>query len=70
MAQKAKIEYSNRRLNELIDDLIHSERNRQILKARYIDGALISELSDRFDLSEKQIKNILKRDGDYVFLHL
>lgn len=70
MAKKKNVEYTNSHINELIDELIHSERNRQILKARYINGARISELVEKFDLSEKQIKNIIKRDGDYVFLHL
>ncbi len=62
--------YTNSQIEEAINEHIHSERNRKILKRRYIDGIHLEALAEEFDLSVKQIKNILKKDGDYVFLHL
>ena len=67
---KAEIRYTNSQIEKAIDEHIHSERNRMILKRRYIDGIHIEPLAEEFDLSPKQIKNILKKDGDYIFLHL
>ena len=64
------MKYTNSQIEKIIDEYIHSERNRKILKRRYIDGIHIEALAEEFDLSSKQIKNILKKDGDYIFLHL
>ncbi len=70
MAQKEVKHYTNSQIEAAIDEYVHNERNRMILKRRYIDGIHIEPLAEEFDLSTKQIKNIIKKDGDYVFLHL
>ncbi|MBP5311894.1 MAG: hypothetical protein J6112_03570 [Clostridia bacterium] len=46
---------------ELIDEYIHSARDRQILKDRFIDGLTFAELEDKHNLSERQIKRIVKK---------
>ena len=43
---------------KLIDEWIFSERDRAILKRRLLDGITFERLSEEFDLSVRQIKNI------------
>ena len=51
--------YTNRQITELIDDHIHSERNRQILKRRLVDGLTYDELAFEFKLDARHIKTIV-----------
>ena len=37
----------------------HAERNRQIMKRRYIDGITYEKLGEEFDLTDWQVKNIV-----------
>ena len=50
------IEYSNSEISLIIDEWIHSERDRQILKRRLIDGCCYEPLAEEFNLSVRQIK--------------
>lgn len=52
---------TNSELSAYIDDYVPSKRNREILKDRLIDGIKIVELSEKYELSERQIKNIVKK---------
>lgn len=51
----------NSEMELMINELCSSRRNREILKERLIDGIKISELADKYELSERQIKNIVKK---------
>lgn len=48
--------------NVLIDKWVFNERNRVILKRRIIDGLTYENLAEEFDLSVRQIKNIVKTE--------
>jgi len=63
-------EYSNSEIVLLINEYIHSERDRLILFERFVNGLTFSELSDKFYLSERQIKRIVKKaDNILIKLH-
>lgn len=64
------IEYTNTQIASLIDDYIHSERDRAILKRRLIDGVLYDKLADEFDLSERHVKRIVYTSQEILFKHL
>ena len=51
----------NSELSAFIDEWVPSKRNREILKERLIDGIKISELAEKYELSDRQIKNIIKK---------
>lgn len=53
------IDYTNSRINWAINEYVHSERDRAILKRRYIDGICFEPLAEEFDLSIAQIKRIV-----------
>lgn len=64
------IDISNSELNILIDEYIHSKRDRAILKMRLIDGVCYDQLSFIFNLSSRQIKNIVYRNEEKLFKKL
>lgn len=64
------IEYRNSEICALIDEFIHSERDRAILKRRLIDGICYEPLAEEFDLSVKQIQNIISKSEKILFKHL
>lgn len=49
-------------MSHLIDEYVPSERNRAILKRRYIDGITYEKLAEEFQMSVRQVQNI-----DYKF---
>jgi len=61
------IEYSNSDMSCLIDEYIHSERDRAILKRRLLDGICYEPLAEEFDLSVRQVKNIVYKNQDKIF---
>ena len=63
-------EYTNSQIAAVIDECIHSERDRGILKRRYIDGICYEPLSEEFGLSVRQIKNIIYKHEKTLFKRL
>ena len=51
----------NSEMEHLINEYCSSRRNREILYDRLIDGEKITDLADKYELSERQIKNIVKK---------
>lgn len=59
-------------IEHLIDEWIigkNSERDRAILKRRLLDGVCYEPLAEEFDLSVRQIKNIVYRSETRLFKH-
>ncbi len=50
---------SNSEIINLINEYIHSERDRQIMKRRLVDGICYEPLAEEFDLSTVQTKRIV-----------
>lgn len=63
-------EYTNSQMCALIDEHIHSERDRRILKRRLVDGVVYEALAEEFDMSDKQIKRIVYKLQKQLFKHL
>lgn len=61
---------STTQIIHLINEWIHSQRDRAILKRRLIDGITYEKLSEEFDMSVKQIKRIVYKCQDKLFRHL
>lgn len=70
MSGEALSNYSNSKISNIIDEYIHSERDRKILKRRYIDGICLEPLAEEFDLSVCQIKNIIYKHENIIFKYL
>ena len=61
---------SNSEIAHLIDEFIHSERDRKILKRRLIDGICYEPLAWEMDMSVRQIKDIVSKAEAKLFKHL
>lgn len=61
---------STSEMQKLIDEYIFNDRDRKILKRRLIDGVCFDPLAEEFDLSVRQIKNIVYRSEQRLFRHL
>lgn len=63
------IDLSNSEICHLIDEWIHNERDRRILKRRLIDGICFEPLAEEFDLSVRQVKAIVYKSETKLFKH-
>lgn len=61
---------SRSQIEGLIDEWIHNERDRRILKRRLLDGVCYEPLTEEFDLSVRQVKNIVYKGQDRLFAHI
>lgn len=52
---------TNSQLTALIDDRIHSERDRRIMHLRLIDGWTYERIAEAVEMSAVQIKRIVQR---------
>lgn len=64
------MEYTNTEISNLIDEHIHNKRDRAILKQRLVDGITYEKLAENFDMSVRQIKNIVYKSEDKLFKYL
>ena len=61
------MEYTNSQMIRAIDEYIHSERDRAILKRRLIDGICYEPLAEEFGLSVQRVKTIVYKAQDRLF---
>ena len=64
------LDLSRTEIEHLIDEWIFNERDRRILKRRWLDGICFEPLAEEFDMSVRQIKNIVYKQGDMVLRHI
>ena len=60
----------NSRISEIVDEYIHSERDRGIMKRRLIDGICYEPLAEEFDLSTLQVKRIVRKQSERILQHV
>ena len=51
--------YTNSRITHLIDEHIHSKRDREIMKMHYVDGISADEIAKKVDLTPRRVSQIL-----------
>ena len=61
------MEYTNSQIRDLIEEHIHSERDRRILYRRLVDGVCYEPLAEEFQLSVTQVKRIIKKESERLF---
>ena len=64
------MEYTNSQIREVIAEWIHSERDRQILERRLVDGITFERIAEEFDMSVRQTKSIVYKLQEKLFKHL
>ena len=61
---------TNTQIRNVIDEYIHSARDRAILTDRLVDGITYESLAEKYDLSTMQTKRIIYRCEGIIFRHL
>jgi len=64
------MEYSNSQIRELIEEYIHSERDRKILCLRLIDGVVFEKIAEIMEMSPRQIRTIVHKSEELLFKHI
>lgn len=67
---KIREDITNSQLEETIDQYIRSEKYRDILKRKLIDGLTYEATAEEFDMSPRQIKTIIKEQGAKIIARL
>lgn len=62
--------FTNSQISKAIDECIHSQRDRDILKDRFIDGLTFEAIGELRELSVRHVKNIVYRSSDKLFRYL
>ena len=60
---------SRSEIESLIDSWILNQRNREIVRRRFIDGIKIEPLAEEFDLSVSQTKLIVNQGKEVILSH-
>jgi len=61
---------TNSHIKAVIDEYIHSERDRNILTDRFCNGYTFEKIAERHDMSTVQIKRIVYKNEMTLFIHL
>lgn len=63
-------DYTNSQISALIDEHIHNQRDRMILKDRLINGLVYEVLAEKYYLSVNHTKNIVYKAQNKLFKYL
>lgn len=67
-------DYSREELDHAIEQWVtchkRAERNRSILRRSLFDGVCYEKIAEEFDMSVRQIGNIIRKSEDQLFKHL
>lgn len=71
------MEYTNSQIRGIIDEYIHSERDREVLCYRLIHGLTIEQIANRYQeqhpdgyISTDTVKRIIKKNEPILFRHV
>lgn len=71
MTKRKEIHYDHSEMEYLINEHVtgfRCERNREILKLRFLRGLTFEEIAEIMKMSDKQIGRIIHRHGDPLLL--
>ena len=64
------MEYSNTQARQVIEEYIHVQRDRELMADRLINGYVIEKLAEKYELSPRQVWNIIKKNEEIIFRHI
>ena len=65
-----KADYTNSEMNVLINEHIHNERDRELVRRKLCDGITFECLGCEFGLSTQRVKTIVYKARDKLFRYL
>ena len=64
------IEYGNSQVTEIVNEYVHNKKHREMLLLKYIDGLTYEQIGEMYDLTDRQVKNIVYKYQDLFSRHL
>ena len=64
------MEYTNTQARQAIDEYIHVQRDRELMADRLINGYVIEKLAEKYELSPRQVWNIIRKNENIIFRHI
>ena len=61
-----RTEYTNSEITHLIDEHIHSEKHRDIMKDRLVNGYTTEVIAEKYDMSVRGVKYIIAKCEDTI----
>lgn len=62
--------FTNSRIDEVIEEYIHSARDREIMRRRLIDGETYQEIADSMMISARTVRAVASKLRGRIFKHL
>lgn len=57
-------------VEHVINEWVFNERDRAVMKRRFLDGLTYEKLAEEFELSTQRVKSIVYKWKDTMFSHL
>jgi len=54
-------DYSNHRVREVVEEFIHSARDRALILDNMVDGLSYDELAGKYSMSYESVKDVMKK---------
>lgn len=70
MKSKQDFNLSRSEVEHYINEYCFNQKYREILRRRWLDGIRLEPLAEEFDMSVRQIQNIIYKEGDKVLRHI
>ncbi len=64
------MDYKNSQAREIIMEWIHDELHREVMLMRLVDGLTMEKIAEKVDMSDRQIKRIVKKNERIIFTHI
>lgn len=64
------MQYTNTQIKILIDEYIHSKRDREIMYLRLVDGITLEGIASQFQLDTKTVWRIIHKNEKELFSHI
>lgn len=64
------MQYTNSKMCEAIDECVHNELHRMVLKRRLIDGWTYERIAEDADRTPRQVRNIMERHTATLYDYL
>lgn len=61
---------SRTEIENLVTEWVHNSRNRSIAKSRFLDGLTYEKISEIYELSVNQTKNIIQKVTEILLDHI
>ena len=62
-------DYSNARVREVIEDYIHSTRDRALILDNLVDGIPYDELAGKYSIAYESVRDVMRKGKDALDRH-